>query len=191
MWPNFGKLFIYALSWISRNTDSNYSKYYSLLLLDSSHVRFAPEIEWGNSYHSLVYIATGWTSRYWKTFWTQPAISWIPCIRGWVGVRRVWRVKFNDASRHSQPSCVHRGPDRWPQQRWLYHKPSRHTVEHNWIPSYPINAPKWPHSVCFGPSWLDRVDKRLSVKVDLIIYSSFVTVSGHCNTVWLLCTYNK
>ena len=26
-----------------------------------------------------------------------------------------------------------------------------HTMEQNWIPSYPINGPQWPHRVCFGP----------------------------------------
>jgi len=32
-------------------------------MLDSSHVRFAPEIQWGNSYHytDIIYVATGWT----------------------------------------------------------------------------------------------------------------------------------
>jgi len=42
-------------------------------------------------------------------------------ITGYAGGRKVGRVKgkgkwVNDASRHSQPSCVHSGPDRWPQQ---------------------------------------------------------------------------
>jgi len=36
---------MYALAWILRNTDLKYSKYYSLLMLGSSHIRFAPEIE--------------------------------------------------------------------------------------------------------------------------------------------------
>jgi len=34
-----------AHSWISRNTDLKYSKYYRFLMLESSHVRFALEIE--------------------------------------------------------------------------------------------------------------------------------------------------
>jgi len=34
---------------------------------------------------TLTYIATGWTGWFWETFWTQPAISWVPHIMGWVG----------------------------------------------------------------------------------------------------------
>jgi len=45
MLPNFGKPFTCALPWISRNTDLKYSKYYSILMLGSSHIRFAPEIQ--------------------------------------------------------------------------------------------------------------------------------------------------
>jgi len=37
---------MYTLTWISRNTDLKYSKYYSLLMLGSSHIRFAPEIQY-------------------------------------------------------------------------------------------------------------------------------------------------
>jgi len=37
------------------------------------------------------------------------------------------------------------------------------------IPCYLINAPQWPHGVCFGLSWLDRVGKKPSVKTDLVI----------------------
>jgi len=106
------------------------------------------------------------------------------CV-GVMGVGRMERMGgwVNDTSRHSWPSCVHSGPDRWPQQPWPYHEPSRHTVEHNLTTSYPVNAPQWLHRVCFGPSWLDKVDKRSSVKADLPIYSSFVTVSGQCMSV--------
>jgi len=42
---------------------------------------------------------------------------------------------------------------------------------------YPINAPQWPHRVCVGPAWLDRISKKPSVKADLI-YSNCITVSG-------------
>jgi len=35
---------MHALAWILKNTDLKYTKYYSLLMLGSSHVRFAPEI---------------------------------------------------------------------------------------------------------------------------------------------------
>jgi len=45
MQPDFGKPSQFALSWISRNTDLKYKKYYRLLMLDSSHIRFAAEIE--------------------------------------------------------------------------------------------------------------------------------------------------
>jgi len=45
MWPNFGKPSTYALAWILRHTDIKYSKYYSLFMLGSSHIKFAPEIQ--------------------------------------------------------------------------------------------------------------------------------------------------
>jgi len=35
MRPDFGKPTMYTLTWISRNTDLKYSKFYSLLLLDN------------------------------------------------------------------------------------------------------------------------------------------------------------
>jgi len=86
----------------------------------------------------------------------------MPHIRGWVssgrrmgrGVRRVegeggWA---NDASRHRQPSYVHSGPGRWPQQPWLYHEPCRRTMGQNWTPSYPINVPRGPQRIYYGPS---------------------------------------
>jgi len=47
----------------------------------------------------------------------------MPQIRGWAGGREgVGRVEgeqggwVNNALEHRQPSCVHSGPDRWPQQ---------------------------------------------------------------------------
>jgi len=48
---------------------------------------------------------------------------------------------------------------------------------------YPINAPQWPHRVCVGPAWLDRVGKKPSVKADLLIYGNCVTVAGQCLSV--------
>ena len=42
---------MYALARILRNTDLKNSKYYSLLMLGSSHARFAPEIQQSNSHH--------------------------------------------------------------------------------------------------------------------------------------------
>jgi len=41
-------------------------------------------------------------------------------IRGWMGGRGVGRVEgeggwVNNVFRHRQQSCVHSGPDRWPQ----------------------------------------------------------------------------
>jgi len=49
---------MYALAWILRNTDLKYSKYYSLLMLGSNHIIFAPETQQSNT---LMYIATNWT----------------------------------------------------------------------------------------------------------------------------------
>jgi len=40
---------------------------------------------------------------------------------------------------------------------------------------YPIYAPQWPHSVCVGLAWLDRISKKPSVKADLLISSNCVT----------------
>jgi len=45
---------------------------------------------------------------------------------------------------------------------------------------YPINTPQWPHRVCVGSAWFDRVGKKPFVKADLFIYSNCVTVSGQC-----------
>jgi len=136
---------------------------------------------------TLTYIATGWTGWFWETFWTQPTISWVLCIREWGweegeegGGEGRW---VNNTSRHSQPSCVHSGPDRWPQQPWPYHESCRHAMEQNWMLSYPINAPQGPHRVYYGPLWLDKVDNKPSVKADLLIYTSFVIVSGQCMSV--------
>jgi len=33
-----------------------------------------------------------------------------------------------------------------------------------WTTGHPINAPQWPHRVCDGHAWLDRVGKKPSVK---------------------------
>jgi len=44
----------------------------------------------------------------------------MPQIRGWEGGGGGGWV--NDALRHRQPSCVHSGPDRWPQQSLPYHE---------------------------------------------------------------------
>jgi len=78
-------------------------------------------------------------------------------IRGWVDGKGVGRVEgeggwVNDALRHRRPSCVHSGPDRWPQQPPPYHEPCRRTMGQNWTPSYPINAPQEPHRVHYVPS---------------------------------------
>jgi len=110
---------------------------------------------------------------FWEIFWTEPEISWMShTYRGWVGGGWV-----NDALRHRWPSCVHSGPDRWPQQPWPYHKESGRQVEQLETTGYPINAPQWPYRVWVGPAWLDRVGKKPSVKADLLIYSNCVTVS--------------
>jgi len=50
-------------------------------------------------------------------------------------------------------------------------------VEEFGTTGYSTNAPQWPHSVCVGSAWLDRVGKKLSVKADLI-YGNCATVSG-------------
>ena len=70
----------------------------------------------------------------------------------------------NDALRHRQPSCVHSGPDRCPQQPWPYHEESGHWVEQFWSTGYPINAPQWPHRVRVGPTWFHMVGKKPLVK---------------------------
>jgi len=86
---------------------------------------------------------------------------------------------------YTQPTklCV-----RWARvQPWPYHEPSRHAVEQNWTPSYPINAPQGPHRVYYGPSWLDMVNNRPSAKADLLIYNnSFATLSGQCTSVAII-----
>jgi len=51
---------------------------------------------------------------------------------------------------------------------------------------YPINAPQWPNRVCVSPAWLDRVDKKPSVKADLLIYGNCVTVSRQCLSVAII-----
>jgi len=66
---------------------------------------------------------------------------------------------------------------------WQYHKLSRHRVEQDWTQNYPIDAPQWPHRVCFSPSWLDKVSKKPFVKSRPVYNSSFVTVSGQCLSV--------
>jgi len=55
---------------------------------------------------------------------------------------------------------------------------------------YLINVPQWPHSICDGPAWLDRVGKKPSVKADLLIYSNCVTVSGQCLSVAIMVPLN-
>jgi len=47
--------------------------------------------------------------------------------------------------------------------------------------------PSGPTGLCVGPVWLDRVSKKLSVKADIFIFSS-------CVTVWIMLEggyYNK
>jgi len=58
----------------------------------------------------------------------EPEISQMPQIRGWAGRRGMGRVGgwVNDVFRHRRASCVHSGPDRWPQQTSPYHEESRH-----------------------------------------------------------------
>jgi len=112
----------------------------------------------------------------------------VPHIRGLVGWRRVGRVEgwvgelTMSVDTADQVVCT--VTKLCPING--HSSSSRHILEQNWMPSYPINAPQWPHRVCFGTLLLDRVDKRPSVKADLLIYSSFATVSGHCSAVWLL-----
>jgi len=55
-------------------------------------------------------------------------------------------------------------------------------VEQFGITGYPINALQWPHRVCVGPAWLERVNKKPSVKADLI-YINCATVFGQCLSV--------
>jgi len=59
-----------------------------------------------------------------------------------------------------------------------YYEENRCQVEQFGTTGYPINAPQWPHRVCVGPVWLDRVGKKPSVKADLLIYGNCVTVPG-------------
>jgi len=98
----------------------------------------------------------------------------MPQIRGWVGRKDVGRVEgeggwVNNALRHRRPSCVHSGPNRWPQQPLPYHEESRRQVKQFGTTFRLIKASQWPHSVCDGPAWLDRVGKKLSIKADLLI----------------------
>jgi len=141
-------------------------------MLGSSHIRFTPEIEWSNSYHfTNIY-------SYWLDWLVLRDILKTACnITDATnkGVGSQGRVEgedagwANDALRHRRPSYAHSGPDRWPQQPLLNHKLSRHAMGQNWNPSYSINAPQGPHRVYYGPSLLDRVDNRPSVKADLLI----------------------
>jgi len=98
------------------------------------------------------------------------------CGMGWV----------NDVIRHRQPSCVHSRPDSWPQQPWAQAMQTYSGTEIDSNCKQPINAPQEPHRVYYGPLWLDRVDNRPSVKADLFICNSFVTVSGQCMSVAII-----
>jgi len=69
-----------------------------------------------------------------------------------------------------------------------HHAMSRADVE--WNSLGPHATLLKPPSVCDGPAWPDRVGKKLSVKADLLIYSSCVTVSGQCLSVAII-TSNK
>jgi len=98
-------------------------------------------------------------------------------VSGWEGAEREGGCA-NDALRHRRPSCVHSGPDRWPQQPPPYHEERKRRVEQFGTTYHLIKAPQWLHRACDGPAWLDRVSKNPSVKADLLIYSNCVTVSG-------------
>ena len=41
-----------------------------------------------------------------------------------------------------------------------------------------IKAPQWLHRPCSASLWIDRVDKKPSVKADLAIYSHVIGMSG-------------
>jgi len=66
-----------------------------------------------------------------------------------------------------------------------YHKPCRCTTDGTELDplSYIINAPRGPQIILYGPSWLDRVDNKPSIKADLLIYTSFVIVSRQCTVL--------
>ena len=53
-----------------------------------------------------------------------------------------------------------------------------------------ISAPQWPHRPYNAPMQFYRVDKKLSVKVDLAIYSHVVDASGQCMSVSLILSFN-
>ena len=43
---------------------------------------------------------------------------------------------------------------------------------------------------CGAPSWIDRVDKKPAVKVDLAIHSCVLGVTGQCMSVALMLAIN-
>jgi len=91
---------MYALSWILRNTDLKYSKYYSLLMLGSNHVA---KICTRNTYSRAIAIITLTYSYsgYWldrlvlRDVLNTPLISRMSRIRGWAG------GLINDEIKHS------------------------------------------------------------------------------------------
>jgi len=72
---------------------------------------------------------------------------------------------------------------------WVYHDPSRQTVEQNWISNYPINVSQWPYRDCFDPLWFDRVGKKLSVKACIRTCISIAVC--YCVCTVLECGYKK
>jgi len=58
-------------------------------------------------------------------------------------------------------------------------------VEQPATTAHPANASQWPHRVCIGPAWPDRVSKKPSVKVDLLSIA-ILSLSGQCLSVAII-----
>jgi len=103
------------------------------------------------------------------------AISWVPHIRGWVGGSTLPVDAIDQAVYPVGQTNSHGSPT----------KLSRHSMEKFWIPSHPLNALWWPHRVCFGLSWFERVGKKPSVKAYLVI-SAILLLCLDSALLWLL-----
>jgi len=110
----------------------------------------------------------------------------MPHIRGWAGGRGVGRVGglMMPSDTGNQVVCTVGQTDGYSNPD---HTMRRADVEWNGLGPHAtlLMPPQWPHRVCDGPAWLDRVGKKLSVKADLI-YSNYVTVSGQYLSVAII-----
>jgi len=122
-------------------------------MLDNSHIRFATEIEWGNSYHYTN------LHSYWMDWLVLRDVLNTACnimSATYKGVGRVGGLTMSVDTANKVVCTIsqtdsHSCPD---------HTTSRADIKWNSLGSY--YAPQWLHRVCVGPVWLDRVGKKLA-----------------------------